>query len=228
MSLPIFLSWMGRGVRATFWGQRSVTRPVATAQSLLKHLQHSTGMSGRGAGCCTACRGDTETGGWHLGGAARKRHAADGSCGERRVWGGTGRGGSDPFSPPPAPPAASGDSGGAGWRSREGQDTGRGTSPTSPTPLQPRYLSTPPVPRSTSKPGGRFQHLPEPHPGVAGEPQSRLAGPGLPGSCVNLGRGGCGGHQRGNEGGVPQRLRGAGQSAGLTPARMLLLGQSRR
>lgn len=87
-------------------------------------------------------------------------------------------------------------------RMAEQRGTGHGGTPGVPrTTAAPQSggpcLSTP-RPREQFKNGGCFQHLPEP-PGVAGEPQSRLAGPGLPESRVNLGPGDAG--DTGGEGG---------------------------
>lgn len=114
-------------------------------------------------------------------------------------WGARGGGGVQIRSPFPRllrlPPGPRGRGLGR-CRMAEQRGTGHGGTPGVPHTAGP-CLSTP-RPREQFKTGGCFQHLPEP-PGVAGEPQSRLAGPGLPGSCVNLGRGDAG--DTGGEGG---------------------------
>lgn len=97
------------------------------------------------------------------------------------------------------PPGPRGRGSGRG-RMAEQRRTGHGGTPGVPHSTAAR-LSTP-RPRERFQTGGCFQHVPEP-PGVAGEPQSRSTGPGLPGSCVNRGRGDAG--DTGGEGGVPQR-----------------------
>lgn len=180
-------------------GQRRVTQAVATAHSLLTHRQHSTGMLGdRGGGSLRPLQRASGTRGRGAGTQA--------PCCRRLMRGARGGGdrvrgtGRQLRSPTPAPPAAS-------WAVGPGVRAAQ--------PWREQRANT--AQRCTTRGGGDLPWPWTPAPGSLLEQP-----PPAPGAVQNL-------WGRMPEGkGVLQRPRGGGQSTGLTPARMMLVGQSRR